>query len=109
MQARMTKRGLEAEKALIGLFYFHHDYTYVDSRIMAQFTGTIPKDGLLIGSIWNLAAARHTPEIEAAAKAYNREAYEREFIRKEGRPVESWIFQSIPPYIPADVRPPLNQ
>ncbi len=108
-KARTTGLSVEASRALLGLFYFHHDYEYVDRLIMAQFTGTLPKDGLLIGSIWDLAAARRTPEIEAAAKAYNREAYEREFIRKEGRPVESWIFQYIAPYIPADVRPPLKQ
>jgi hypothetical protein len=105
--ARKNRHGMEASKALLGLYYFHQDYDYVDSLIMAQFTGKLP-EGLLIGSIWDLAAARNKPEIEAAAKAYNREAYEREFLRKAGRPVESWIFQYIPPYIPSYVRPPLT-
>lgn len=105
--ARKNRHGVEADRALAGLFYFHQDYDYVDSLIMAQFTGKLP-EGLLIGSIWDMASARGKPEIEAAAKAYNPEAYEREFLRKAGRPVESWIFQYLPPEIPSYVRPPFK-
>ncbi len=106
--ARKNRHEVEANRALLGLYYFHRAYDYVDSLIIAQFTGKLP-EGLLIGSIWDLARARGKPEIEAAAKAYNREAYEREFLRKAGRPVESWIFQYIPSEIPSYVRPPLKE
>lgn len=106
--ARKNRHGVEANRALVGLYYFHRDYDYVDTLIMAQFTANLP-EGMLIGSIWDLAAARRTPEIEAAAKAYNREAYEREFLRKAGRPVESWVFTYMPSDIPWYIRPPLKE
>lgn len=106
--ARKNRSEVEADRTLIGLFYFHRDYEYVDSLVMAQFTGKL-SDGLLIGSIWDLAAARRTPEIEVAAKAYNQEAYEREFLRKAGRPMESWVVKYIPSDIPWYVLPPLKE
>lgn len=105
--ARKNRHEVEANLALLGLYYFHHAYDYVDTVILAQFAGKLP-EGLLIGSIWELAAARGTPEIRAAAKAYNQEAYDREFLRKAGRPVESWVFQYIWPEIPSYVRPALK-
>lgn len=105
--ARKTGKSVEAGYALLGLFYFHKDYAYVDNLILDQFAGK-RSEGILISSIWELAAARRTPAIEEAAKTYNLEAYEREFIRKAGRPVESWIFQYIPSEIPSYVRPSLT-
>ena len=100
-----SQRAFEGITAKIGRLPLNDDY--IDGLIMAQFTSKLP-EGLMIGSIWELAAARRTPEIEAAANAYNREAYERKFLRKSGRPVENWIFNYIPPEILSYVRPPLN-
>jgi hypothetical protein len=103
-EARKSRNELAATRALFGLFYFHRDYDYIDKLILAQFSGKLPP-GLSIVGVWELAAARRTPEIEAAAKAHNFEAYEREFLRKAGRPVESWVFQYVLPEVPVRFLP----
>ena len=38
-----------------------------------------------------IAAARRTPDLEAAARRFNPGAYEREFIQQRDRPVEQWV------------------
>ena len=106
-RAREQNLNIAESAALIGLYYFHRDYDYIDRLLLEQFGDKRPGDGM--SRQWELAAARRTPDIEAAARSSNPEAYAREFILKEGRPVETWVFGSISLYIPTDVRPPLKE
>ena len=51
-----------------------------------------------------VAAARATPDIEAAAKTFNSGAYELEFVQQHNRPVEQWVDLR---NVPVKVVPPL--
>lgn len=105
--ARESGDSLIADGSLSGLFYLHQDYEYVDARILKEFERVEAGKGT--GRVtWEIAAERRTSEMVDAAKRANPEAYFREFVLKQGRPVESWVFQYLSHTIPYRVRPPIK-
>jgi hypothetical protein len=93
------------QRAFGALFYLHHDYRFVDQRVLAFMRGEYSGPAVSPSLMWKIAAARGDPEITAAAQAANRTAYEREFQMLGSRPVESWADLS---YVPRRVAPPLK-
>lgn len=78
--------------ALASLFYVQQDYAFVDALLKSYFA-----DGRIAGGadhnlIWKISALRNVPEIEAAARARNDDAYQRYFVRFKARPAEGWIW-----------------
>jgi hypothetical protein len=102
--AQTSKKSVDFSSAFGALLYLHHDYAFVDQRIMEYLRGGYggPHIG---GFMMDLAAARATPEIEAAAKALNYTAYEYAFSLRKGRPLEA-IWPNLG-HIPVSVAPPL--
>jgi HEAT repeat protein len=88
------------EESFGSLFYVHHDYGFVDSKVLDFLNGKFSGQGIDGELMWEIAAARGTPEIVAAAQANNPEAYQRYFVSLQGRPIESWIYQAISNSIP---------
>lgn len=90
-------------RAIAALLYFHRDYSYVDARLMDVFSRRQKPSGYT--SLFELAAARSTPEVVEAARAYNREEFERAFILRSNRPIETWIYSYIDSRVPIDLFP----
>ncbi len=88
-----TKTGDEDtfSRSFTALFYLHRDFTFVDQRVMRFFRGEFQGSGIDRGLMMRIAAARRTPDLEAAARRFNPGAYEREFIQQRDRPVEQWV------------------
>lgn len=93
------------QRAFGSLFYLHHDYEFVDQRVIAFIRGEYGGPAVSPSLMWRIAAARANPQVTAAAKAANPTAYEREVQMLRNRPVESWADLS---YVPRRVAPPLR-
>ena len=104
-----TKVGdsINFDRAFAALFYLHKDDAYVDQRVLGSFQGKYSGPSVDMALMMQIAATRNTAELNAAAKAFKSEAYDREFTQLKGRPVESWISGYIG-NIPVDVAPPLE-
>lgn len=79
--------------AFAALFYIHQDYDYIDGKLKAYLSGSPGPKGAPV--IWEVAAARQSPEIAALALARNRTAYQQYFMLRGGYPPEGWIYQYI--------------
>lgn len=89
--------------ALVSLFYIQKDYQYVDQVILSFMKGNLDGHGIDGNMMFEIAAARNTPEIAAAAQARNQDAYERNFIQMKGRATEGILARYITSAIPSDV------
>lgn len=98
-----TKTGDEDTfaRSFTALFYLHRDFAFVDQRLMQFFRGEFQGSGIDRGLMMRIAAARRTPDLEAAAWRFNPGAYEREFIQQRDRPVEQWVnLSNVPVSLP---------
>jgi hypothetical protein len=101
-----TKSGDEDTfgRAFTALFYLHRDHAFVDQQLLAFFQGQFQGAGIDRSLMMRIAAARGTPQLEAAARQFNPGAYEREFVQQRNRPVEQWVNLI---NVPVSVTPPL--
>lgn len=100
-----TGNSVDFMAAFGALFYLHKDFTFVDRRVLEFLNGQYPGQGVDRTLMFNLAAYRRTPEIDAAARAFNALAYDYALTRVEGRPIESWWGNLA--HVPLSVAPPL--
>jgi hypothetical protein len=92
-------------RAFTALFYLHKDDAFVNQRVMEFLRGQYRGPGVDRELLLSIAAVRRTPEIDAAALAFNPMAWEYALNRVEGRRPESWG-GSIS-YVPITLVPPL--
>lgn len=80
-------------EALGSLFYIHNDFDFIDKKISQQIDrGYSP----LGGDIWKIASSRDNPTFSEAIRTKNSQIYDLYFSKLNGRPVEGWIFNSVP-------------
>jgi hypothetical protein len=77
-------------RAFTALFYLHKDDAFVNQRVMEFLRGQYRGPGVDRELLLSIAAVRRTPEIDAAALAFNPMAWEYALNRVEGRRPESW-------------------
>ncbi len=90
------------DTAFAALYYIHQDYSFVDQKISELLNA--PKSQPDFALVWQIAAKRHTPELELQALNRRPGSYEEYFIRQRDRPEEYWIYQYIGS-IPASLQP----
>lgn len=78
--------------SLASLFYVQRDYAFVDPIVRDVLSGHGADRGFDHNLVWRIAAARGTPEIDAAARTQSSEFHELYFNRFKDRPVEGWIW-----------------
>jgi len=89
--------------AFASLFFVQRDYDYVDQTLLSFMHGELDGHNIDGNMMFEIAAARNTPELAAAAQARSQDAYERNFIRMRGYAVENIAIRYMTTAIPKDV------
>jgi hypothetical protein len=80
-------------RSLESLYYYHHDFAFVDQKVADYFSNPNAQPGVtgISGeAVWHIAAAEQKPEIADKAYALSRDLYEQYFLKGAQLPVESW-------------------